>query len=717
MKRKVKILKYLMHNEGFVTINNLSKLYKVSTRTIRDDLNAVENYLDGTNFIFVRDRMQGVSIDRSCAGKRELSKLMSKIDSENTYFSEEERFQIMIRELLLAQQYVTYDYLITKTKTSKTTAIKDLEECEKWLGQRKIRIVRRTGIGIKIECDELTWRTVALEAIEKFSGEFEFTNLCNCFPKKEVLMFQLSKNSLMSYFTKNVNLAVINNFIKKYEQRQQIKFSEDSFIKIFFYILIAVKRAGKGNMLRREDLVEYDFVDLTGIEEWLKENLKFLSVAAGINMNEPVMKFILIYMLSQSRQYDKDTRENSMFDEHELTQQFIKIVQDFLCINLLDDEALLWNLKMHISSTVHRILFGIEVKNSLKDEIRNMYPEIFKACCVAGGVFRDKLGKSPSEDEVGFLTMHIAAFLEKTKKEQMKLQFVRAVIVCSSGVGTSNILHMRLLNEFPDLVIEKVCSVEEFDRLDKREINLVISTTPLSFGVKESVIYVSPLLNEKDIIRIRKFISTSYVKGHSNDSFVVGDLMDIISKNCIIKDYQGLELQIQRYFIKQKPVYEDDQPMLSELAVPEHILLQAEAENWEEAVRLGGELMYRSGCVEKTYIQKMVDAKEELGPNIVIARGIALPHAKSVDGVKETCMAFLTLRHPVCFGNEAYDPVSFVILLGASQDHGHMKALAELIELLDDDETIKQLCLCRDADKFTDRLRIFEKNSRQEQII
>ena len=53
-------------------------------------------------------------------------------------------------------------------------------------------------------------------------------------------------NNYISYVTKNVNVTMINNFIKKYENDFLIKFSEDSFIKIFLYLLITIKRISEG---------------------------------------------------------------------------------------------------------------------------------------------------------------------------------------------------------------------------------------------------------------------------------------------------------------------------------------------------------------------------------------------------------------------------------------------------------------------------------------
>jgi mannitol/fructose-specific phosphotransferase system IIA component (Ntr-type) len=70
-----------------------------------------------------------------------------------------------------------------------------------------------------------------------------------------------------------------------------------------------------------------------------------------------------------------------------------------------------------------------------------------------------------------------------------------------------------------------------------------------------------------------------------------------------------------------------------------------------------------------------------MGPYIVIAPGIAMPHARPEDGVKQVCMSLITLKEPVKFGNETNDPVKLVIEFGAIDNHTHLQALSQLMNL------------------------------------
>lgn len=708
MKREVGILKYLLQNNGFISIDYLSEKFLVSTRTIREDLKTIKQSLNSSGLKFIQDRNKGVLINKDNANDNDIYKVIKKLGNDEDFYTEEERVNIILNELLTAKEEITYDYLMTKTNTSKTTVIKDLRKCENWLGARDIKIVKKPRKGTKIEYEETVYRNVVLEYIESYLKEFDFQKIYNTFKNKEFLVFNLSDNNLITYFTKNINVGIINNFIKKYETEQQIKFSEDAFIKIFFYILISVKRVKNGYILNNFDSKDITLKETFNVEEWIDKNSKLLYQSAEANLNSTEMKYILCYMLSQNKRYLKKDKDINLYDEKKLVDEFIKTVQEFLCTDLIGDKTLFDNLLMHITSTIHRTLFNIKVKNPLKNEIKKMYPEIFKSCQIGSNYLEERLGKKLSEDEVSFLTMHIAASLEKIKRANNKLNLFKTIIVCSSGIGTSNMLKMRLINEFPNIMVEKTCSVEEFNDTNKEGIDLVISTTALSFGSKESIIYVSPLLSEKDILKIKKHISKLGIKNRDNYSFVVEDLMDIISENCIINDYQKLERQIQKYFIKEEKIINNNKHLLSEFATKEHVMLNADVKDFKEAILLSGELMNKSGCVDKNYGAKMLEAKEILGSNVVISEGLALPHAKSTGNVYKTCMTFITLKNPVEFGNKDYDPVSIVISLAATKSNKHFKALSELIKLIDQQDILDKLKSSKSYEEFMEVLTAFE---------
>lgn len=68
------------------------------------------------------------------------------------------------------------------------------------------------------------------------------------------------------------------------------------------------------------------------------------------------------------------------------------------------------------------------------------------------------------------------------------------------------------------------------------------------------------------------------------------------------------------------------------LAENNSIRLQAEANTWQEAVKIGVDLLVAADVVEPRYYQAILDGVEQFGPYFVIAPGLAMPHTRPEEG-------------------------------------------------------------------------------------
>ncbi|NPV70552.1 MAG: PTS transporter subunit EIIA [Firmicutes bacterium] len=131
--------------------------------------------------------------------------------------------------------------------------------------------------------------------------------------------------------------------------------------------------------------------------------------------------------------------------------------------------------------------------------------------------------------------------------------------------------------------------------------------------------------------------------------------------------------------------------MLAELLNENTIALKQKAVDWKEAVSLVGNLLVKSGGVEPAYVEAMRQTVVECGPYIVLAPGIALPHARPGESVKRTSMALATLERPVEFGVPHNDPVDILISFATTDNQSHIQALAELSAILMEPANIERI--------------------------
>lgn len=130
---------------------------------------------------------------------------------------------------------------------------------------------------------------------------------------------------------------------------------------------------------------------------------------------------------------------------------------------------------------------------------------------------------------------------------------------------------------------------------------------------------------------------------------------------------------------------------LKDLLPVERIAINVNTSDWEGAVRAVGRLLVDTGAAEERYIEGMIATTKELGPYIVIAPGVAIPHSRPEDGVIFTSLAFASLDPPINFGNEANDPVRILFALAALDHTEHIEALKGIAEILTDQELFEQL--------------------------
>jgi mannitol/fructose-specific phosphotransferase system IIA component (Ntr-type) len=136
--------------------------------------------------------------------------------------------------------------------------------------------------------------------------------------------------------------------------------------------------------------------------------------------------------------------------------------------------------------------------------------------------------------------------------------------------------------------------------------------------------------------------------------------------------------------------------MLKDLLTAETMRLNVEVKDWEEAVKIGGGLLEKAGAIKHRYIDAMIDVIKKIGPYVVIAPGIAMPHARPEDGAKKVGISLITLKNPVNFGNKENDPVKIVLCISAVDHSAHLKLLSELAEFLQDREKITKIIAAND---------------------
>ena len=124
--------------------------------------------------------------------------------------------------------------------------------------------------------------------------------------------------------------------------------------------------------------------------------------------------------------------------------------------------------------------------------------------------------------------------------------------------------------------------------------------------------------------------------------------------------------------------------MLNRLVTPSQVLAHVRADDWAAAVESAGALLVKAGACSAEYVAAMRQGVRDFGPYIVVAPGVAMPHARPESGVLSPGVAIVTLAEPVEFGHQANDPVDLVIAFAAVDKSAHLETLQMIVSLLQD---------------------------------
>ncbi len=131
--------------------------------------------------------------------------------------------------------------------------------------------------------------------------------------------------------------------------------------------------------------------------------------------------------------------------------------------------------------------------------------------------------------------------------------------------------------------------------------------------------------------------------------------------------------------------------MFKDFVDKKHYSFHEGFDDWRDAVRAACQPLVDDGTVEKEYPEIIIGKVEELGPYIVIAPNICIPHAERGRGVNDTAMCFMKTEKPVRFSDDGEHDAQIFVVLAAVDDDVHIQNLMALSETLSDEDIVAKL--------------------------
>jgi len=705
--RLFELYKYLVDQKGPVSIQVLSEILDVSSRTIRYDLNEIEDLIQKYELKLTKKPNFGVLLEGEAEEQFKVFAEFNDFYNSRHFRSAKMRKYLILYRLFQKKEPILIFELADLLDVSSTTVSKDLDQVENWLTKKNLALIRRRNYGVQIEGAEIDIRHAMKSLLNESYETGNMIELLNKSNKKVDFKSRLEHgyDEEIKNLLGELNLEEIESVVKMAEKELSIRFTDSAFTGLIVHVAFAISR-----LLAEQDIK----IDPERLKMIKKKNEFEIARKIGALLEEkfPVeipkdeIGFITIHLLGAKMREGKASSELKEDELEYLVKEMIRVVEKYFSTSLAGDQKLYSGLLVHLQAIVNRIIFNLPIQNPLLEDIKEKYSEVFEASKLAARLIQSEFYVEISEDEVGYLTIHFGAALERINFQKRKK--AKVAIVCSSGVGTTNLLEVRLKNEFKAIeIVDSLSSLDLEDNEILKEIDFVISTIPLSLEAKD-VIEVNPFLEENDIEKIKDYLQQRKMeygifneeKQKVSSEQKPVDYESLLAENTGLEPEEIIELlrpfldkeripaaleKIRDYFAAEKMKREagtdlkDRKKDLLKLLKRDQIKIIERAADCKEAIKEAGSLLLAKDLIEPRYIKRMIEIVEDKGPYIAIAPEICLAHAGIEDGVKESAISLLVIKKGIKLGHQ-FDPIKFIFVLAPIDKKSHMPALTDIME-------------------------------------
>jgi mannitol operon transcriptional antiterminator len=659
--RQCAVLADLLLADSAVSVAQMASRLEITPRKVRYDLTAIRSWLEARGVRLVRRPHYGILVGTTAEVRMDLRNELAHLTQHRVVLSPVERLHVVIVSLLTSDEPVLAKQLQSAVGVSYPTVLADMGKAGRWLESYDLHLVARRHFGFLAVGREADRREALIGSLLETLDE---DLMAACTEPNSRLRARMKEKSGPlcgpREFAASLELDFGRELVEVLEGLLLQQFADTARISLLLCLAILPRRIQQGNT------VELASAHLQSLRK--HEEFDVATIAAdritqrfGIILTEQEVGYIAMQLLGASTRRPLSAavaeQETQGIDAEvsEVVGSFVANASIYLQPCLMIDEQLIRNLEFHLQRALHRLRFGLAIRNPLLSDIKSHYPYIFQVAGRASAALEAHVGKAIPEEEIGYLAMHLGAAMERFRSPFKARR--RVLVVCGEGVATAWLLVARIQTEFPEIEVVGVTAVieasEEYALAN--DIAAIISTVQMATA-SVPVVVVSPLLPIQDVSNLRAALEVATA-------------------------------------IPQLPIRSRDVPgaSLADLLNGETLALHVAADTWTDVVDAAGALLLATGTIEPEYVAAMKQLIEQHGPYVVIMPEVALLHAHPGRGVHRMGMSMVTLGKPIPFGHLRNDPVSIAVAIATVDDHGHWRALKQLVDMLANQDNLRQI--------------------------
>ncbi len=658
--KNINILSKIIEEKGITNIKTLADLFGVTERSIRYDLDLINEFFQENNFEpFEKGKKGEINFKDLEKVRKYIIQNFSKED-----FSSEGRIAYILMKIYF-EDIINLNHLADELYISRSTIRNAMVEIKNYLKKYNLSVELKGNIGLELCGNE--------ENIRKSILSFLGANTLN------IIENEIIESYLAEYF--DFDMTHVHTFINYIQKKLDKLISDEAFNTIATYLFISIYRRKKNKKIT--EINNFRFLTETNEYKIIDSSIALLEANYDITFNkEEIGKISEFVIGSHSFNFSKSYYENWVELEIKIKELIDRIGKE-VAVNLNNDEELLKGLINHIIPTLYRLKNRIEFQNSIYDEVYKNYQKLFDIIEKNLVLIEKNMSIKFSKEEIAYLVVHFKGAIDRNSYNTYEK--TKLLLVCNFGYGSSKLLAQKIKDNFNVEIVDIIPKYLLGKKNYKvEEVDYIISTIEIEFESNIPKILVNPMLNREDID-----LMESLAIPKNKKKVLLSGILGVIEKNSVITDKNKLGKDLIE-FMPDK-IYNDiekDEYSLKDLIRKKDIHIDVKLDTWQEVLRFSGEKLEEQKAVSNRYTDEMVEVIDKYGAYIVIDDYIAIPHAKS-DEIEKTAMSLVILKEKVVFpGNKE---VKVLLPFSSRDNKEHLKALVEFSTLISEEDFKKEL--------------------------
>lgn len=591
------------------------------------------------------------------------------------------RKDLMLLFLITYKDWISIQHFQTLLDLSKNSILNELKEVKEYIKPLGLVITYDRRSGYTLQGNEKDIRYII---------ELSILNILSSLDAENTF------SKLYVYGEFDISITEIQRIIDPLALEYDISFVRDRYHEIL-YLLWILKVSNRNNfIIYANKTIEY--IESKPLFIFAKE------VCTHLKLPDSEFVFIATRLYSAIQ---GSNEQNEHINLKGITEDIVDKI-NVLTLGSLKDinkKEIVSTLYEHIIPTYYRLRFNIPVSGRFTQEIKKDYSELFDLVSKSLSPLEMYANRSIPEDEVTFFTIHFGGYLRRIEKN---IERYKAVIVCPNGISSSLLLNSQLRLLFPNIDFLGIHSLEEFKSFETSKYDMVFSTIPVQST--KPVFVTTAIMNKIEEELLRHQVYTHFSVQYHNSHYDINKIIKIIAKHSDIKNIQNLEKDLMSHFYRR--TQEMEGLNLDELLKEEFIQFTNKKMTWEQAIEMASTPLLDEGYIEPRYVNAMIEKVKEIGPYIVLAPKVAIPHAHYENGSHKLGVSLLVSQEPIIFDfSDSTKSVNLVFVLSAVDNSSHLRALQQLSYLLEEDENINAMIDIKDSKTLYE---FIVENSREE---